>query len=77
MKELPTSTNKPDEQHYLALAIQPIDFIVANKLDYLEGNIIKYVSRYKFKDGMKDLIKAKNYLDWLIKKEENAEKISN
>jgi len=32
-------------QHYKKLAIQPWDYIIANKLGYLEGNIVKYVSR--------------------------------
>jgi hypothetical protein len=46
--------------------IQPWDFILANNLGYLEGNIIKYVSRYKKKGGMADLLKAQHYLQKLI-----------
>ena len=46
--------------------IQPWDFIIANNLGYLEGNIIKYVSRYKKKGGMADLLKAQHYLQKLI-----------
>ena len=46
--------------------IQPWDFIIANDLGYLEGNIIKYVSRYKKKGGMADLLKAQHYLQKLI-----------
>lgn len=46
--------------------IQPWDFIIANDLGYLEGNIIKYVSRYKKKGGMADLRKAQHYLQKLI-----------
>jgi hypothetical protein len=56
-------------QHY-QLPIQPIDYIVKNNLDFLEGNIIKYVSRYKQKNGLEDLLKAKKYLELLIEKEE-------
>ena len=37
--------------HYHEKAIQPWDDIVANNIGYLEGNIIKYVSRYKEKGG--------------------------
>lgn len=37
---------------------------------FLKGNIIKYVSRYKQKDGVKDLKKALDYLNWLIEHEE-------
>ena len=47
--------------------IEPRDYITSNKLDFNEGNIIKYVSRYKEKNGLDDLLKAKNYLDYLIK----------
>ena len=50
-------------------AIQPWDFIVGNKLGYLEGNIIKYVSRYKDKNGLQDLQKAQHYLERLIEEE--------
>ena len=57
-------------KHYTAgFEIQPIDFIVENQLDFLEGNIIKYVSRYDMKGGVKDLRKAKFYLDKLIARE--------
>ena len=55
-------------QHY-QLPIQPIDYIVKNNLDFLEGNIIKYVSRYKQKNGLEDLLKAKKYLELLIERE--------
>ena len=53
-------------RHYIEKAIQPWDYIIANKMGYLEGNIIKYVSRYKDKNGLEDLIKAAHYLDKLI-----------
>ena len=57
-------------KHYtVGFEIQPIDFIVENQLDFLEGNIIKYVSRYDQKGGVKDLRKAKFYLDKLIARE--------
>jgi len=52
--------------HYVSKTIQPWDFIVANKLDYLEGNIVKYVVRHKDKGGLEDLRKARHYLDKLI-----------
>jgi hypothetical protein len=35
-------------------------------MNYLEGNLVKYVTRYKFKNGLEDLLKAKWYLDRLI-----------
>ena len=52
--------------HYHVQAIQPIDFILANEMDFCEGNIIKYVTRWKFKNGIEDLKKARHYLDFLI-----------
>lgn len=52
--------------HYRDKAIQPIEYILANDLGFCEGNIIKYVSRYKDKNGLEDLKKAKHYLEFLI-----------
>jgi len=46
--------------------IQPWDYIIANDIGYLEGNVIKYVSRYKKKGGVADLRKAQHYLQKLI-----------
>jgi len=51
--------------HY-QVAIQPWDYIIENNLGYLEGNIIKYVTRYKAKGGVEDLRKAQHYLAKLI-----------
>ena len=62
--------NQNDRQvggdHYKKLEIQTWDYIIANNIGYMEGNIIKYVSRWKEKGGEKDLLKAKHYLDKLI-----------
>lgn len=52
--------------HYTNKGIQPIDYIEANKLDFNEGNIIKYVSTYKQKNGLEDLKKARYHIDRLI-----------
>ena len=58
-----------DPKHYNQLKIQPRDYITENQLDYNEGNVIKYVTRWRHKNGLEDLLKAKNYLDYLIQKE--------
>ena len=58
--------------HYKDKAIQPWDYIVANKLGYLEGNIVKYISRWEVKGGVDDLKKARHYLDKLIEVTENG-----
>ena len=56
--------------HYSKLAIQPVTYINANGLSYLQGNVIKYVTRYKDKNGVEDLEKAKHYINMLIELEE-------
>lgn len=56
-------------RHYVAQGIQPIEYIYANKMGFLEGNVIKYVTRYRAKGGVEDLRKARQYLDWLIEHE--------
>jgi hypothetical protein len=70
---LDTALKKPkanDRQeggdHYQNKAIQPWDYIISNNIGYLEGNVIKYVSRWKEKHGLQDLKKARHYLDKLI-----------
>lgn len=55
--------------HYKNMKIQPVEFIVQNNIGYIEGNIIKYVCRYKNKNGIQDLEKAKHYLEILIEYE--------
>jgi hypothetical protein len=58
--------------HYKDKAIQPWDYIIANKLGYLEGNIVKYISRWEVKGGVDDLKKAQHYLAKLIEVTENG-----
>jgi hypothetical protein len=52
--------------HYKDKAIQPWDYIASNSLGYLEGNVVKYVSRWREKGGLEDLKKAQHYLTKLI-----------
>lgn len=47
--------------HYKSMAIQPIEFIHANGLDFFQGNIIKYAARHKSKNGAEDLRKVIHY----------------
>ena len=58
--------HQPGGSHYNNKAIQPIEYILANKLGFCEGNIIKYVTRYTEKNGLDDLAKARHYVDFLI-----------
>jgi hypothetical protein len=57
--------------HYKDKVIQSIEYILANNLDFCEGNVIKYVSRWRQKNGLDDLLKAKHYLEFLIERERN------
>jgi len=60
--------------HYKRQAIQPWDFIIANNIGFLEGNAIKYLTRWRAKGGLQDLEKARHYIDKLIEVEsENNE----
>jgi hypothetical protein len=56
-------------EHYKNLAIQPIEFIVANKLDFPTGNVIKYVVRHKNKNGAEDVRKAIHYCKLILELE--------
>lgn len=58
--------------HYTAFAIQPLEYAMANKLPFAEANIIKYVSRWRGKNGVEDLRKARSMLDKLIAYEETG-----
>lgn len=52
--------------HYKGLKIQPIEYIHANGLDYLQGNVVKYVTRHKSKNGAADIQKAIHYLELIL-----------
>jgi hypothetical protein len=56
-------------KHYKADGIEPWDYVAANNLGFFEGNIVKYVSRWKDKGGVDDLRKAKHYIEKLIELE--------
>ena len=61
--------------HYKTGGIETIDYIKAKLTPeqfegYLVGNVIKYVSRYRHKNGVEDLKKARVYLNWLIEEME-------
>lgn len=60
--------------HYKRQPIQPWDYIAANNLGFFEGNVVKYVTRWRDKAGVEDLRKARHYLDKLIELEQGAGK---
>lgn len=54
------------EEHYRHFEIEPVTYAMINNLGFAEGNVVKYVTRYKHKGGLQDLHKAKRYIDLLI-----------
>lgn len=56
--------------HYKKHTIQPWDAILDWDLGFLDGNVVKYIARWQHKDGIRDLQKARHYLDKLIEIEE-------
>lgn len=59
--------------HYRAKLIQPVEYIHANELGFFEGNVVKYVTRWKEKGGESDLRKAIHYLELLIQLEQERQ----
>lgn len=76
LKEETTISDLLDNQtHYKKQGIEPIDLMRKNLskeefAGFLQGNVLKYMLRYKDKNGLEDLKKAKTYLKWLIEEEE-------
>ena len=70
-KEESASETQVGGLHYKDMKIQPIEFSMKNNLNFCQGNVIKYVCRYKAKNGLEDLKKARHYIDLLIEHEES------
>jgi len=60
--------------HYKDCAIQPVDYIVKNNLDFLEGNVVKYITRHKTKNGIEDIRKVIHYAELILEKKYGKEK---
>jgi hypothetical protein len=57
--------------HYKQFEIQPIEFITKNNIPFIEGNVIKYICRWRDKNGLEDLDKVIHYVE-LLKELENG-----
>lgn len=62
--------------HYKDMPFQPIKLISMLDLDFFQGNVVKYVSRYKLKDGVRDLEKAKHYCRMAMEMEKSSPRLS-
>jgi hypothetical protein len=69
MAELTALTKQIGGDHYRKLKIQPVEYIHANNLPFIEGCIVKYATRWRDKGGMADLQKIKHFVDLLIELE--------
>jgi hypothetical protein len=69
MREANALSKQEGGNHYKDMAIQPVEFIVANKLGFLEGNIVKYVCRHHSKNKAQDIRKAIHYCELLLELE--------
>ena len=70
---LPSAKKQVGGKHYVDLVIQPVEYAHKNKLGFCEGNVVKYVTRWKDKGGVADLEKAKHYIEILIAMEQETE----
>lgn len=66
-KQLPDAEGAINPAHYNQCKIEPIDFIQANNLDFVQGNIVKYIVRYRQKNGIEDLKKVIRYAQYAIR----------
>lgn len=55
--------------HYKQMKIQPVEFVTANKIGFIEGSVIKYVCRHRNKNGAEDIRKAIHFLSLLLELE--------
>lgn len=64
--QTPARAKQVGGSHYKDKAMQPWDIIDAWELNFYAGNVVKYILRYRHKDGLQDLQKARHYIDKLI-----------
>jgi len=70
-EELNAKARQVGGDHY-QMPIQPIEFIQKNNIPYCEANAIKYLCRHRKKNGAEDLLKAKQYIDFILEHEYGA-----
>lgn len=79
LRELPEEISEPEipsqfstqvgGDHYAKRGIQPLQYILANELDFCQGNVVKYVTRFRDKNGVQDLKKVIHYAMFLLEDE--------
>ena len=69
-----TKLSSHGPKHYTRFPIEPAAFCIKNRIPFAEGNVIKYICRWRKKGGIDDLRKAKHYIDMLIAEENTNER---
>ena len=79
MLDFPRSkmNNQVGGVHYTKWKIEPWDYVIANDLDYFQGSIIKYITRWRDKGGVEDLKKAAHFLQKYIEVQDGLSKVAN
>jgi len=71
----PKATDKQvGGNHYKDCKIMPIEYITKNNLDFLEGNVVKYITRHKLKGGVEDIKKVIHYAELILELKYGKEK---
>lgn len=65
-QELTALAKQEGGSHYKDMIIQPVEYITANRLGFLEGNVIKYITRHPVKNGAEDIRKAIHYCELIL-----------
>ena len=74
IKKLATRNKQIGGNHYKNLSIQPVDYIVENNLTFLEGNVVKYITRHRRKgEGARDIEKVIHYCELILEKDYGRE----
>lgn len=71
---IPALATQVGGNHYKDFEIEPLEYIVRNKLSFTQGSVVKYVSRYQFKGGAEDLKKAIHFLQVMLESEYGGER---
>lgn len=66
MTEADPTSRQVGGDHYVGMAIEPVEYIHRNKLGFIEGCIVKYISRHRLKGGAEDILKIKHFCDLLL-----------
>lgn len=72
--KVPASERQEGGNHYMKLAIQPAQYVHDNRIPYLEGSVIYYVTRWCDKNGIADIKKAIHTLELIVELEEGERK---